>query len=189
MAAIDDIARSEQPEPGSAPEVARSESLLERAANKRKKRAKHLFLDVPSWDSDMVAEYRVLEQKELDGIAERQARRLRGGDNDSQQADLELIAMACVGLHMIDPESGDRLPIEDDFGHVGYNRIATKLDMEEELDSNAQVIRYLTGERSEDDSGWKTNPTAITMHANAIARWMRDPSKRGSSALEALLGE
>lgn len=189
MAAIDDITHDEQPESGSAPDVARSESLLERAASKRKKRAKHLFLDVPSWDSDMVAEYRVLEQSELDGIADRQARRLRAGDNDSQQADLELIAMANVALHMVDPESGGRLPIEDDHGLVGYNRIAYKLGMEDELDTNAQVIRYLTGERSEDDTGWKANPTAITMHANKIARWMRDPSKSGSSALEALLGE
>jgi hypothetical protein len=136
----------------------------------------------------MVAEYRVLGGKEIDQIAEQAARRMKSGNGDSLQSDIDLIARANLGLYMIDPESGDRVPLEDEYGVVGYNRVAVKLGMERELDSNAKVIKYLTGERKEDGSGWQENQTAITMHANSIARWMRDPSKTNRS-LEDILGE
>jgi hypothetical protein len=189
MAAIDDIrSEEEMPEVGSSPGVARADSILDHAKKKRAERENHLFLDVPSWDGDMVAEYRVLSGKEIDQIAEQAARRMKSKTGDPLQSDLDLIARANLGLYMVDPESGDRVPLEDDYGVVGYSRVAAKLGMEEELDSNAKVIKYLTGERKEDGSGWQENQTAVTMHANSIARWMRDPSKNNRT-LEEILGE
>ncbi|HEY7414424.1 MAG TPA: hypothetical protein VH593_04470, partial [Ktedonobacteraceae bacterium] len=86
-----------------------------------------------------------------------------------------------------DPETGERVPIEDEYGHVGYNRIAAVLGKEDELQSNSDVVRYLMSERN-DDGSWTENIAAISIHANAISRWMRDPSKRGVD-LDDLLGE
>lgn len=176
------------PTPGESPQLARSLSLLEQARQRRSEREAHLFVDVPSWDGDLVAEYRILSPKELDIVAENAARKIRQGAKDTIHADLDVIAKANVALHMVDPESGDRVPLEDEHGVVGYDRAAHVLGMEEELNSVVKTIEYLMAERKDDGSGWQVNSTAISMHANRIARWLRDPSK-GGKTLEEILGE
>jgi hypothetical protein len=183
--------------PGESPAIARSKSLLDRAKAKRAERESHLFIDVPSWDGDLIAEYRVLGAKELDVMSENAARKIRAGESDQIHADLDLIAKAAVGLHMIDPESGDRVPLEDDNGKVGYDRAAHVLGVFDDptvspkVDSVYKTINFLFGEKKEggQEGEWVENPTAVTMHAQRIARWMRDPSKSGLNVLEEILGE
>lgn len=179
------------PTPGESPELARSLSLLDRAKAKRAERETHLFLEVPSWDGDLVAEYRVLGSKELEVISDNVTRKIRAGEADQIRADLEVIAKSNVALHMVDPETGDRVTLEDEGGPIGYDRVALLFNMEDQLTSVFKTIQYLTGERKEDGAPgeWQENPTAISQHANRIARWMRDPSKSGIGVLEELLGE
>jgi hypothetical protein len=98
-----------------------------------------------------------------------------------------VIVAASVGLYMRDPDTRERVAIDDEYGHVGYDRIAKMLGKDDELRSNADAVRYLMSERDE-DGGWVENNMAISLHANAIGRWMRDPSKRGVD-LDELLGE
>jgi hypothetical protein len=163
-------------------------SLLKEAAKRRSDREHTLFLDVPSWDGDLVAEYRVVPPNELRKVAEVSMRRARnGGANEPAANDVALIVSACVGLYMKNPETDERVPIEDEFGHVAYNRIATVLGKEDEIKSNADAVRYLMAERDQ-NGGWVENVMAMSIHANTIGRWMRDPSKNQGS-LEELLGE
>lgn len=172
---------------GTAVNGARGLSLLRQAEKERSEREKSLFLDVPSWDGSLIGEYRLIEKDQLRKLTERQLRRFRSGDRDTVQSDIELIVMACVGLYARDPESGDRVSIEDDFGIVTYDRIAKVLGKENEIKSNSDAVRYLTAER-EENGVWEENTIAIGIHAQSISRWMRDPSKR-SFDLEELLGE
>jgi len=176
---------------GTALTKARSQSLLAQAEERRAAREAHLFLEVPTWNGDLVAEYKVLGRQELIRMAERAARRFRNGANQNSETtssnDIDLIVAANVGLHMVDPESGERVPIEDEFGPVGYGRVAKVLDKEDVIKSNADAVRYLMSERT-DDGGIEENVMAIGIHANAISKWMRDPSKHGVD-LEELLGE
>lgn len=170
---------------------AQSLSLLKDAQRKRQARGHTLFLDVPSWDGDLICEYRVVDPDELRKVAERAFRRSRSNGQSPQAAegDIDLIVTASVGLYAKDPETGKRVAIEDEFGHVGYNRIAKLLGKEDEIKSNSDAVRYLTGERSDDDEeGWVENVVAISLHSNAISNWMKDPSKQAVD-LEALLGE
>jgi hypothetical protein len=167
---------------------ARAQSLLERAEQKRQERESSLFLDIPSWDGDLIGEYQIVPQQELNKVAERVARRVRSGDRDSAKGDIDLIVMANVGLYVRDPESGDRVPIEDEAGIVGFDRIAMVLGKEELIKSNADAVRYLTAERNDKNGTWIDNVVAIGIHAQSISRWMRDPSKR-TIDLEELLGE
>lgn len=183
MATVDEITN-----PDAAIESARGLSLLKDAQKRRSEREANLFMAVPSWSGDLVAEYRVLGDKELDKIADSANKTLTNGKMKTLPLDISLISAACVGLHMVDPESGDRVKIEDDNGHVGYNRIAIVLGREDVIKSNSDAIRYLMGERADNEDGWTDNPTAISSHAQTIARWMRDPTKR-SSLMEELLGE
>jgi len=173
---------------GTALQNAQGLSLLKEAEKRRQEREHTLFLDVPSWDGDLIAEYRVLPKEDLLRLAETAIRRSRNGNrNEAGANDISVIAASCVGLYVKDPETEERVPIEDELGHVGYNRIAHMLGKEDELRSNRDAIRYLMGERTK-DGGWTENIMAISIHASAIGKWMRDPSRSGVD-LEDLLGE
>lgn len=173
---------------GTSVENAQGLTLLQDAAKRRQEREHTLFIDVPSWDGDLVAEYRVLDPDELKAMAEASFRRARNNGNAEPGAnDIALITAANIGLYAKDPDSGERVAIEDEFGHVGYNRIAKLLGKEDELKSNADAVRYCMAER-DDDGGWVPNVMAMALHANAIGKWMKDPSKRGID-LEDILGE
>lgn len=169
-------------------ENARGLSLLQEAEKRRSEREHSLFLDVPTWNGELIAEYRVPDPDALRKIAEATIRRVRSsnGRDEPGANDVALIAAANVGLYVKDPDSGDRVPIEDKIGHVGYDRIAAILG-KEELQSNSEVIRYLMSERN-DDGTYTQNVLAISMHANSIQRWMRDTSRRGID-MEDILGE
>lgn len=173
---------------GDALEQARGVDLLKQAQRKRQERSASLFLPIPSWDELVVGEYRIVDKPKWQEIAERVARRANNGSREGLSNDIELILAACVGLHAVDPESGNRVPIEDDYGIVKYDRIAHVLGVADEIESASDAVRYMMAERDEETGKWKENIIAIGMHAQSISRWMRDPSKRGVD-LEALLGE
>lgn len=168
-------------------ESARSLSILQTAQKERAKRETHLFLDVPSWNGALVAEYRIIDKTILDEMGKRNAARLRAGKFDKVKADIELILRAAVGLWVLDPKSGDRVQLEDEFGHVGYDRITLVLGRND-IDGAQDAVRYVMAERGNDDDSWVENTVAMGLHAQSITRWMKDPSKR-SIDLEDLLGE
>jgi hypothetical protein len=101
--------------------------------------------------------------------------------------DITLIVASCVGLYARDPETGERVPIEDEAGHVKYDRICHVLG-HDEITSNREAVKYLMGERAEQGDGWVHNVVAVSIHADKISKWMQDPSKR-TVDLEELLGE
>jgi hypothetical protein len=111
----------------------------------------------------------------------------QNGKVDPAANDIALIVSAAVGLYAVDPESGERVPVEDEFGHVSFDRIAFVLGVDGKIDSNAEAVKYLMGDKNEDGS-WTVNIVAISMHANKISNWMRDTSKR-SIGMEEILGE
>lgn len=168
-------------------ESARSLSILQKAQKERAKRETHLFLDVPSWNGDLVAEYRIIDKKILDDMGKRNAALIRSGKFDKVKADIELILKAAVGLWVLDPKSGNRVQLTDEFGQVSYDRIALVLGRPE-IESASEAVRYVMAERGNDDDSWVENTVAMGLHAQSITKWMKDPSKR-SVDLEALLGE
>jgi hypothetical protein len=176
---------------GTSLESVQSLSLLKQAQKKRQTRQRTFFLDVPSWDGDLICEYQVVDPDMLKKVAAGAIRRARNGSEQEAAAnDVDLILAAAVGLYAKDPETGERVAIEDEHGHVGYGRIAKLLGKDDEVKSQAQAVRYLMAERDDDseDGGWVENVMAMSLHADAISRWMKDPSKHGVD-LETLLGE
>lgn len=163
-------------------------SLLRQAEQRRRERSHSLFLDVPGWDGALVCEYRVVPPEELRKVAERATRRTRnGGPPEPAENDVAMIIAASAGLYVIDPDTQERVAVTDKYGHVGYDRIAAILGVDDEVNSVVKSVRYLMGERNEDGS-WTDNVMALSLHAQAIGRWMKDPSKHGVD-LEELLGE
>lgn len=170
-------------------ETSQATNLLQAAQERRQQRETHLYLDVPTWDGDLIAEYRILTPEEMKAIASNTAARMRNGGLEPGSNDMVLINAMCCGLHLRDPESGDRVALTDEFGVVNYARVAKKLGKDHILKDSFDAIKYLMSERDpEDPDKYIVNLVAITLHANAVQRWMRDTSKR-TVDLEAILGE
>jgi hypothetical protein len=158
----------------SAAEEARGISLLRAAAKRREDTGDTLFLDVPTWGGDLVAEYRVIDRQRLETLITRIQREGRNGNSSSARtaADIDLLVEAQVGLYAFDAESSlggsddqGRVPIADEAGTVTYGRIGPILN--KEFRSVREAVLYLM----------KDNGLAISAHAVVVARWMRDPSK------------
>lgn len=176
-------------EPPQVDTVSGAASLLQKAQERRQQRETTLFLDVPTWDGDLIAEYAILGPDQMKTLTQKLINNSKNGNAEPGSNDIELLNAHCVGLYVRDPDSGDRLPVEDEFGIVNYARMARQLGKEHTLKTAAETIKYLMSERDKDDPDkYIVNLIAISLHAAAVQRWMRDPSKR-SVDLEALLGE
>jgi hypothetical protein len=157
----------------SAAEEARGVSLLREAAKRREQSGDTLFLEVPTWGGDLIAEYKVIDRQRLEGLIQRIQKESRNGNSSSARtaADIDLLVEANVGLYAFDAEASlerddeGRVAIEDEIGTVTYSRIGPILG--KEFPSVRAAVLYLM----------KDNGLAITAHAVIVARWMRDPSK------------
>src|SRR3954468_24834280 len=132
-------------------ETSRAANLLQKAQERRQKRETHLYLDVPTWDGDLVAEYRILDPDEMRMLADQTAARLRQGDAEPGSNDMDLLNAMCVGLHVFDREETKLEPIIDDFGIVNFTRIDKFLGKQHILKTAFDAIKYLMSERDPDD--------------------------------------
>jgi hypothetical protein len=156
----------------SAAEEAKGISLLRQAEKRREQQADTLFLEVPTWGGDLIAEYKVIDRTRLDTLVRKMQQQARGGNagNAATMADINLLLEANVGIYAYDADGGDseedcREPIMDDHGTVTYDRIGRVLG--KDFRAAREAVLYLM----------KNNPIAISTHAMNVARWMRDPSK------------
>jgi hypothetical protein len=166
-----------------AAEEAHGVSLLRAAVKRREQAGNTLFLDVPTWGGDLIAEYKVIERSRLEQLIAKIQREGRNGNSSSARtaADIDLLVEANVGLYAFDPEAGivsdeddsGRVPITDSSGTVTFGRIGPVLG--KEFRSTREAVLYLM----------KDNGLAVTAHAVVVARWMRDPSKTAGE----LMGE
>ena len=166
----------------SAAEEARGVSLLRAAAKRREQSGDTLFLDVPTWGGDLVAEYKVIDRQRLEALITRIQKESRNGNSSSARtaADIDLLVEANVGLYAFDAEQslgdgddGGRVAISDDAGTVTFGRIGPVLG--KEFKSVREAVLYLM----------KDNGLAVTAHAVLVARWMRDPSKTAEQLMAA----
>jgi hypothetical protein len=162
-----------------AAEEAKGISLLRQAEERREQESDTLFLDVPSWSGDLIAEYKVLDRPRLEAMVRKVQQLARDGNQSNARtvADIGLLLESNVGLYAYDPDGGDteesrRAPITDEHGTVTYDRIGKILG--QDFRSSRESVLYLM----------KNNAIAISTHALAVARWMRDPSKDPMEGLD-----
>lgn len=165
--------------PNPAAEEARGISLLRQAEQRREQSGVTLFLEIPSWGGDLIAEYKVMDRTRLEGMISKIQREARNGNSSSARtaADIDLLVAANVGIYAFDAEAvataedgvdddaAGRVAITDDLGTVTFTRIGPVLGRE--FRTAREAVLYL----------FKDNGIAITAHAVVVARWMRDPSK------------
>lgn len=145
------------------PALAVPPSRLEEIKARRERLRANLYvdLDLPSWQGDVAARYRVLRKAERDAL-----QKVRF--DDQTKASLAMMCKACIGLYVDDGE-GNLKPILEPDGTVARFTIAAADALDVELPpeaTNHDICRLLC-----DD-----NPAGIEAHANTLGAWMLNPT-------------
>lgn len=152
-------------EPGTeAAEIAAdSKSLLDRIKAARDEREDVLTIDIPSWDGDLQAKYRVVHRQEIEKMVRRIRSRASGNGDSGSAADVDFLINACVGIQAYDSETDVTRPLTS-----GYtSELASMLGNPDGTETPKQLVAYL----------FKGNTIAIGAHAIKVARWMQDTTK------------
>jgi hypothetical protein len=151
-------------EPGTdAAEVAAdSRSLLDRIKSRRDEREDVLTIDIPSWDGDLQAKYRVVDRAEIEKMVRRIRIRSTGNGNTGSQADTDFLINACVGVIAVDDETNVERPLTS-----GYTMELAEMLGRPEITTPRELVAYL----------FKGNTIALGAHAIKVARWMQDTTK------------
>jgi hypothetical protein len=168
-----------------ATEEAKGISLLREAEHRREESSDSLFLDVPSWGGDLVAEYRVVDRPRLEKMARKIMQEARGGTNSTARtaADTDLILAANVGIYARDPDGdpdgpdGARVPLIVAGSTATYGTVNEILKKDQYIKSARSAVLYMFAKPQSKDGPPGDAGVAISAHALTVARWMRDPSK------------
>lgn len=130
---------------------ARESSATGRLRARRKAREKRtrIRLPVPSWDGDLVAEFKVVDADEIEAevFVDRNA---------------DLIAKACVGVYGLTEDGSGYVLLDSVFGH----KLAEHLEMPFPGTVRAFIRDVCEG------------PVAVNVLGNTLIGWMADTSQR-----------
>lgn len=164
-------------EEGSAVEIAADAvSILDRAKKERDDRGDTIEIDIPSWDGDLKAEYKLLDRSEIEKMLRRvRGRTSRGDTSAGTEADLDFLNKACVKLLAYDRDTDTTVTVSDGFDpdvivpilQPMYPKSHPMAGQPVPIKDHRQLISYLIG--------W--NNIALAAHCQKLARWMQDTSK------------
>lgn len=147
-------------------------SLIEDIKARNAGGLKPLYLPIPRWNGDVVVQYGKVPPKALLATI--------GTRNKSARAsNADLLAVSCVEVFVVDPETGDRTSIGD-AGPVRFDSdLAEMFDLGEVPERRDVVLRMYA-----DD-------TAIGHHAQKIIRWQTGENLEQATPeeIEETLGE
>lgn len=156
--------------------AADAQSVLDRATKRRDERDDdHRIFDIPTWDGDLKAKYKVVDRPDLEKMIQRIRRRSRGnGASSGVDADADFLIKACVGVIACDVETDFEVPLSPgytmDLAEM-LNPVWPKGHPQEgesfEIKSQRELVIYL----------FKWNGIALATHGAKVARWMQDPTK------------
>lgn len=155
-------------EPGAvAADQAAGKSILDTISARRDERLRDevLTLDIPSWDGELRAKYRVVDRVELEAMIRKLRKRSRAsegnGANQAEAADADFLIKACVGVVAVDGDTDQTVQVSDGFNVPLAEMLGLPTERAREL------VVYL----------FKGNGIAMAAHAMKVARWMQDTSK------------
>lgn len=153
--------------PAYATPVSRLEQVKARAKQQRERLMANLHhdIDVPSWEGNLVARYRVLGQDVRDELK-------AANITDETKGAVALIAKACTGLYLRD-EDGGLIPVQSGDGPVArYDRTLVDALGLDGVTTDYDIVRVAFG---------GDNPSAIEAHAMELGAWMVDPRTPASA--------
>lgn len=154
---------------GDAAEVARGQSLLDRAQQRREERKGTEEFNIPTWGGELLARYKVVPRRELNKIINKgRGKKGEAADRADVESDCDFLIKACVGIVARDIDTEEREEVAS-----GYNEDLTrKLNKEDKIGSARELVLYMFS-----DKEGKANTVALGAHCMKVARWMQDPSR------------
>lgn len=162
--------------PGASPAAIASdhESVLDRIKKRRDEQDEFLTIDIPSWDGDLKAKYKVLDRDYVEKTIRKIRARANGVSTSGVESEADFLIQACVEVVGYDADTDDTFHVADGYtmdlaraldpkypkGHVQEGE-PVKISNEREL-----VVYML-----------KWNGIALAAHAQAVARWMQNLKK------------
>lgn len=120
-----------------------------------------LMVEVPSWQGDLLGEFRVLGESERAKIERRQQQR---GNDKPHLLFVDLIATACVRLHLRN-EEGTPEPLRHAGQDVRFDDTLAALMGWDDCRTEADIVMHCFGH----------NTVALRAMSERIAGWMQDP--------------
>lgn len=145
----------------------------------REERVKDLHLDyeVPTWDGDFVARFRVLDRKSMEKFGTRKR---------SSEVDQDFIIRALDCLYVRDPDktqAGERMPENDDYVRVEKDGVVVKFDQ-----TLAEMLRVegVTEARQVVLHVFDNNAIAMGGLVMRLIKWMQNTD---ADVSESIVGE
>lgn len=160
-------------EPGtSAAEVAIDrKSVLDRIKQRRDDAEEFLTVDIPSWDGDLKAKYKVLPRAEVEKMIRRVRARQNGAPQSGIEAEADFLIESCVEIIGYDAEVDETFHVGNgydmDLAHSLDPRYPKGHPQEGEpvkIDNERELVVYML----------KWNGIALAAHAQTVAKWMQD---------------
>ena len=155
------------------PRVPAPRSVVEQIKAKKAARDPKLELPIPAWGGSLYVAYRRLSPKQVSQAS---------SSGKPQVVNARILALACIEVFAIDPETGDRTPVREllgDSAPVRFDgRLADAFDVKGERPD--QIVRNFY----EDD-------LALAAHAQRLLKWQtgEDLDRVSEEELEELAGE
>lgn len=146
----------------------RGRSLLDRIKSRRSETDDTLRLPVPSWNGELIAEYKVLDRTDIENMVKRIRARQSGqagvkAKPDSVGADCDFLIKACGGIIAHDNETDEEEVLTNGFN----SELTALLGNPDGVETARDLVLYLL----------KNNTVALASHSMKVARWMEDTSK------------
>lgn len=159
-------------------------SMLTRLKAKRERirEERRLFLDVPGYGGEIVAEYRPLSWDTLNKIGTKAEK--SKSDRKALMAHADTIATACVELHVQKPgDPSTRIPIGRmlEAGNAGFTWDGEPIRFDHQL---ARGFEFKATSARQAVFDLFNDEVAVTTHHNELAEWMQDTDVNDDEAFE-----
>lgn len=156
--------------------AADAQSILDKVTKRRDERDDgHEVFDIPTWEGDLKAKYKVVERVDLEKMVQRIRKRQRSnGASSGVDADADFLIKACVEVIGYDAEADFEVVLSPGYtmglasmlkpvwpkGHPQEGEPFT-------IKNPRELVIYL----------FNWNGIALATHGAKVARWMQDPTK------------
>jgi hypothetical protein len=173
---MDDPVEDQDFVPGASPAAIAvdHDSVLDRIKQRRDEQDEFLTIDIPSWDGDLKARYKVLDRDYVEKTIRRIRARANGASTSGVESEADFLIEACVEVVGYDAENDATFHVSD-----GYT-----MDLARSLDPKYPKGHSSEGEPIRIDNPrelvvymLKWNGIALAAHAQTVARWMQNLKK------------
>lgn len=163
-------------EPGASPAALAvdHESVLDQIKKRRDEAEDYLTIDIPSWDGDLKAKYKVLDRDYVEKMIRRVRARANGAATSGEEAEADFLIEACVEILGYSVETDETFHIADGYTMALKDALSPVYPKDHPNEGEPIPIR---NERELIVYMLKWNGIALATHAQTIARWMQSLKK------------